>query len=171
MVLAPVGGRVSDALSRRWGGQRGRRLAPIVGLVLSAVVTVINLTSSLYDHPSGKQSAGGSNADNTSPKSYGPPYARRQGRSRRQFSFVPGDCPESRLKGLAAPARQNVQNRPAILSKPLAYNAERSSHMISPTHVYAKTQELQERRSGSNSLMTSNGRMEIFGPPDQLNGT
>src|SRR5207249_397316 len=65
---------------------------------------------------------------------------------------------------------QNVQNRPAILSKPLAYNAERSSHMISPTHVYAKTQELQERRSGSNSLMTSNGRMEIFGPPDQLNG-
>ena len=41
MVLAPVGGRVSDALSRRWGGQRGRRLTPIVGLVLSAVVTVI----------------------------------------------------------------------------------------------------------------------------------
>ena len=41
MVLAPVGGRVSDALSTRRGGQRGRRLVPIVALVLSAVVTVI----------------------------------------------------------------------------------------------------------------------------------
>jgi MFS family permease len=41
MVLAPVGGFISDALSTRQGGQQGRRLAPILGLVLSAVATVI----------------------------------------------------------------------------------------------------------------------------------
>jgi ACS family glucarate transporter-like MFS transporter len=49
-ILAPVGGRVSDALSTRHGWQ-ARRLTPILGLVLSAAVTVLgieltNLTAS-----------------------------------------------------------------------------------------------------------------------------
>jgi ACS family glucarate transporter-like MFS transporter len=42
-VLAPVGGLVSDSLSTRRGLQHGRRLTPILGLVLSAVVTIIGV--------------------------------------------------------------------------------------------------------------------------------
>jgi ACS family glucarate transporter-like MFS transporter len=42
LVLAPVGGLVSDSLSTRRGLQ-GRRLAPILGLVLSAAATVLGI--------------------------------------------------------------------------------------------------------------------------------
>ena len=41
MVMAPAGGLVSDILSKRQGGERGRRLVPILALALSAAVTVI----------------------------------------------------------------------------------------------------------------------------------
>jgi hypothetical protein len=41
MVLARVGGFISDALSSRQGRQQGRRLMPILGFLLSAVATVI----------------------------------------------------------------------------------------------------------------------------------
>ena len=40
-VLAPVGGLISDAVSTQPGGRQGRRLTPILGLVLSAITTII----------------------------------------------------------------------------------------------------------------------------------
>jgi hypothetical protein len=145
----------------------------------SSVVTVINLklqsapfgttsngsTSSLCSHLSCTESAEAS--DNESPVSRSLPNTQHRRHSRRQFSFTSGDDSESSLKDPTTPAPQKLQNCPGILSKSLTYNVEQSSLAVSPTHVYATT---QERRNGSNYSVTLDGRMEIFGPLGQLNG-
>ena len=42
-VMAPLGGKISDNLVRRWGQNAGRRLVPIIGLLASAVCVAVGI--------------------------------------------------------------------------------------------------------------------------------
>ncbi|KAH0538765.1 hypothetical protein FGG08_004653 [Glutinoglossum americanum] len=122
-------------------------------------------------------STSGSSSDASSigdspPKPYGPMCPQRQRHSRRQFSFASGDDSKTRLRDPTTPTQQGAQSYPNILGNSVAYNEEQALLVVSPTDAYAKMQEHPRCRSSSSSSysVASDGGIEIFGPPNQMNG-